>query len=259
MKLKIVIKQAKNKDWKKRLMIATPTLGIIRYEWAQAKYGQVIPVNWSNSGFDVKYEKALDFVPVGFSIDDAYNMITYQAIKADAEWLLIIEDDVCIPPTCYVKMGTYMDKGDIPVVSGLYYLKGTPTVPLIFKGSGNGAFTDFKKGDKVWVDGVPMGCLLIHMSILKVMHKEAKVYTTNEGNKLKKVFETPRHQFIDPETLTLMNVMGTQDLDWCRKIIRGKILKKAGWAKIGRKKYPFLCDTSIFCKHIDINTGKTYP
>ena len=257
--METVIKQAKNKKWKKRLMISTPTLGIIRYEWAQAKYGQVIPVNWENSGFDVKYEKTLDFVPVGFSIDDAYNMITYQAIKADVEWLLIIEDDVCIPPTCYVKMGAYMDKGDIPVVSGLYYLKGEPTVPLIFKGNGNGAFTDFKKGDKVWVDGVPMGCLLIHMSILKTMHAEAEVYTTHEGNKLKKVFETPRHQFIDPETLTMMNVMGTQDLDWCRKIKTRGILKKAGWAKIAKRKYPFLCDTSIFCKHIDINTGKQYP
>jgi len=240
-------------------MISTPTLGLIRYEWAQAKYSQIIPVNWANSGFDCKYQKGLDFVPLGFSIDDAYNLITDNAIKCDVEWLLVVEDDVCLPPNCYVKMSAYMDKGDIPIVSGLYYLKGSPTLPLVFRGNGNGAFTDFKIGQKVWADGIPMGCLLIHMSILKVMHKEAEFYTTNEGNKLKRVFETPRRQFIDPETLSVMNIMGTQDLDWCKKIIDGQILKKAGWAKIGRKKYPFLCDTSILCKHIDINTGKQYP
>jgi hypothetical protein len=240
-------------------MISTPTLGIIRYEWAQAKYSQVIPVNWENSGFDCKYQKGLDFVPLGFSIDDAYNLITDNAIKVGVEWLLIIEDDVCIPPNCYVKMAGYMNKGDVPIVSGLYYLKGSPTLPLVFSGNGNGAFTDFKIGKKVWANGIPMGCLLIHMSILKVMHNEAEFYTTNEGNKLKRVFETPRKQFIDPETLSVMNIMGTQDLDWCKKIIDGGVLKKAGWAKIGRKKYPFLCDTSIFCKHIDINTGKQYP
>jgi len=255
----MTIQHAKNKKWKKRLLISTPTLGLIRYEWAQARYSQIIPVNWATSGFDCKYNKQLDFVPLGFSIDDAYNLIADHAIKIDVEWLLIIEDDVIIPHDCFLKIARYMDKGNTPVVSGLYYLKGSPTLPLVFRGGGNGAFTDFKKGSKVWADGIPMGCLLIHMSLLKVMHDEAELYTTNEGNKLKRVFETPRRQFIDPETLSMMSVIGTQDLDWCKKVIDNKILKKAGWANIGRKKYPFLCDTSIFCKHIDINTGKQYP
>jgi hypothetical protein len=254
-----MIQHAKNKKWKKRLLISTPTLGLIRYEWAQAKYSQVIPVNWESAGFDCKYDKSLDFVPLGFSIDDAYNLIVDNAIKVGVEWLLIIEDDVVIPHDCYLKMAGYMDKGDIPIVTGLYYLKASPTMPLIFRGHGNGAFTNFKVGSKVWVDGIPMGCLLVHMSVLKLMWKEAEFYTTNEGNKLKKIFDTPRKQFIDPETLSIFNVIGTQDLDWCKKVIDGKVLKRSGWDKVGRRKYPFLCDTSIRCKHIDINTGIQYP
>lgn len=253
------IQHAKNKRWKKRLMIATPTLGLIRYEWSQSRHSQVIPVNWECSGFDCKYEKGLEFAPLGFSIDDAYNLIVDTAIKQKVEWLLIIEDDVIIPSDCFVKMSGYMDKGDVPIVTGLYYLKGNPTQPLIFRGRGNGSYEKFKIGDKVWVDGIPMGCLLVHMDILKVMYKEAESYTTNDKTVLKKVFDTPRQQFFDPQTLSVFNMMGTQDLEWCDKILNGKILKKAGYDKVARRKYPFLCDTSIFCRHIDINTGIQYP
>ena len=34
--------------------------------------------------------------------------------------------------------------------------------------------------------------------------------------------------------------------------------KKSGWGEFQKKKYPLLCDTTIFCQHIDTN-GKRYP
>ncbi len=40
-----MIKQNKIK-WRKRLLVSTPTEGWIRFEWAYARYGQIIPVNW---------------------------------------------------------------------------------------------------------------------------------------------------------------------------------------------------------------------
>jgi len=250
---------AKNKLWKKRLMVGTPTLGLIRYEWAEHRYNQIIPMNWELQGFTCTYNKWLHLGPIGYSIDDAYNLITDVAVKREVAWLLIIEDDVIVPHNLFVKVSEYMDKGDIPIVSGLYYLKASPTQPLIFRGRGNGAFTYFKPGDKVWADGIPMGCLLVHMSILKHMYEVAPYYKTQDGTKLKKVFETPRKQFYDPATLGTCNLMGTQDLFWCDTIINENILEKTGWKKVAKRKYPFLVDTGIFCRHIDINTGKQYP
>lgn len=250
---------AKNKLWRKRMMVGTPTLGLIRYEWAESRYNQIVPMNWELQGFSCTYNKWLHLGPIGYSIDDAYNLIVDTAIKRGVKWLLIIEDDVIVPHNLFVKMAEYMDKEDTPIVSGLYYLKASPTQPLMFRGRGNGAFTKFKVGDKVWVDGIPMGCLLVHMSILKYMHEKAPYYKTNDGTKLKRVFLTPRQQFYDPKTLGICNLMGTQDLYWCDQIINDGILDKTGWPKIGKKKYPFLVDTGIFCKHIDINTGKQYP
>jgi hypothetical protein len=37
------------------------------------------------------------------------------------------------------------------------------------------------------------------------------------------------------------------------------ILEKTGWKKVAKRKYPVLVDTGIFCRHIDVNTGKQYP
>ena len=53
--------------------------------------------------------------------------------------------------------------------------------------------------------------------------------------------------------------VGTSDLFWCDTVIKNDYLTKAGWRKIAKKKYPFLIDTKMFCKHIDLNSGKTYP
>ena len=256
-----VLKINDNPRWQRRLLIGTPTLGIIRYEWAHARYSQTVPVNWEAAGLDIAYNNGqmIRNDPIGFSIDDAYNLIVKVAIDRGVEWLLTIEDDVILPPETLVKIGQYMDKGDIPIVSGLYYLKAEPTQPLLFRGRGNGSYTKFKIGDKVWCDGLPMGILLTHMSIIKWFWENAKPYQVSSGDHVRRVFETPRKTYIDPETGGVSTVSGTQDLYFFDMILDNKVLQKTGWKKIGRKKYPFLCDTSIFCKHIDRATGRQFP
>jgi len=242
-----------NVKWKKRLLISTATEGTVRFEWAHSRYGQVIPVNWSAAGFDISYTVA------GFSIDDAYNIITKKAIEIDAEWLIIIEDDVLIPPDTFLKFSKYIDDGDIPVVSGLYFTKGNPSEPLIFRGRGNGVFHEWELGSKVWVDGLPMGCLLMNCSILRYLWNESEMYKLPDGEKTRRVFVTPKIIEYDILTNFFSKKEGTQDLCFFDKIIENKILGKTGWSKVKGKRYPFLCDTSIFCKHIDRNTGIQYP
>jgi hypothetical protein len=52
--------------------------------------------------------------------------------------------------------------------------------------------------------------------------------------------------------------MGTSDLDWCTRVMEGGYFKKAGWPKFQRRKYPFLVDTNILCRHINPN-GEIFP
>lgn len=243
-------------NWRNRVMVSTCTEGLVRFEWAHARYGQGIPINWGAQGFDVPV--AGEGNVIGYWIDDAYNIITQKAIELNVDWLVIIEDDILIPPDLLIRFGQYMDDGDEPIVSGLYYTKSEPAQPLLFRGRGNGPFRDWKMGRKVTVDGLPMGCLMIHTSILKFMWNISEPYQAFDGLQLNRVFETPRRVMFDPQA-GVQRQEGTQDLYFFDRVIENEVLKKTGWKKAARRKWPFLCDTSIFCQHIDRQTGRQYP
>lgn len=236
-----------------RVLLGTPTLGTVRIEWHNAITGLVVPCNWSNS---------LN-TPINFLVHDAQNIIAHEAIRGRFEWVILIEDDVVVPPDLFLRFASYMDAGDVPIVSGLYHLKGprSSPEPLIYRGRGNGAFRAFKSGEQVWVDGVPTGCLLIHTSILLELASAAPEYTVRNNGypvPLKRIFHTPREAIFDQGTGAYQKLMGTSDLHFCDQIIREGILKRAGWTKVAARKYPFLVDTGIRCGHIDRTTGAIY-
>ena len=242
---------------RQRLLIATPTLGIVRMEWSVARHGQVTPPNWSCAFAPINAN-----IPMGYLVADAQNIAVQTAVSQNYEWLFLHEDDVLLPPETFLKFNEYVRKADIPVVSGLYYIKANPTEPVIYRGRGNGYYGNWKLGEKVWVDGVPTGCLLIHCSLLRLMYAESPEYIVHQGNipiVVRRVFETPAKMWYDPESIQYQIATGTSDLYWCDRVIKDNVLKRAGWSKIARRKYPFLCDTTIFCKHIDLSTGKQYP
>lgn len=238
-----------------RLLIATPTKGIIRMEWAQARHGATIPVNWSQVQY-IQYMHT--FSPIRFSVANAQNVIVKTVIEKDFEWLLLIEDDVIIPPDAFVKFNQYIREEKHPIVSGIYYTKSEPPEPLLFRGRGTSYYGNWKRGDKVWVDGVPTGVLLIHAGVLRAMWNESPEYVVNNVV-TRRVFDDPRKLWYDPNTGSYNAITGTSDLDWCTRVMEGKFLEKAGWKKHQKKKYPFLVDTSIWCEHIDLKSGVTYP
>lgn len=252
----VILKNEDTKPIRLKVYIATPTLGVIRAEWAQARWGAVTPCNWCNSGSFYGYMQSF---PMGYLVADAQNVAIDDAIKNNAEWLLLIEDDVVIPADLFLRLNDYMRDANIPIVSGLYYVKGKYPEPMVYRGRGNSFYGKWRLGDKVWVDGVPTGCLLVHMSILRLMWSESPEYMTAFGRKVRKVFETPARSWTDPETGQGKLALGTSDLYWCDRVMREKVLERSGWKKIAKKEYPYLVDTNIFCKHIDLSTGVMYP
>ena len=221
-----------------------------------ARYGQAVPCNWSAASASLGIGTV---VPMHYLVADAQNLGCEDVLKKGFEWLLFWEDDVIAPYDTFLQLNRYISKADIPIVSGLYYTKGSYTEPVLYRGLGTGCYSDFKKGDKVWADGVPTGLLLIHSSIIKLMWDESEVYETLGKRKTRRIFETPAKIYFNPDNQSFSSGQGTSDLAWCNRIIEENVLARAGWPKIGRKKYPFLCDTNIFCKHIDLQTGKQYP
>jgi hypothetical protein len=234
--------------YKHKLLVGTPTLGNIRIEFHNAVNGLVMPVNFQIS----------NQTPIGFLVADAQNLIAKDALARGFEWLLFLEDDVLVPPDLLLRLEPYMQAKTVPMVSGLYPLKSTIPMPFIFRGRGTGVFTDFKVGDKVWADGVPTGCLLLHTSLLEAFLKIVPTYTLTANGQplhLPRIFETPRKAYSDAGTGSYQKLVGTSDLYFCDQLREHNILAKAGWKKAAAKPYPYLVDTNINCGHIERGEG----
>ena len=237
-----------------RIMVAVPSRGYIRMEWHQSNVGLIIPVNWSQV---IATEPISAYYSYNYQVADAQNVLLKKAIERDFEWFLLYEDDVLPPPNALMILNEYMKAEDTPVVSGLYYTKARPADPLVFRGRGDGVYSKFKPGDKVWCSGVPTGFLLIHMGILREMWKESPEYKAR-NTVTRRVFETPRRANYNAELNQFSTFSGTSDLEWCNRVIEGEYFKKSGWKKYQKKKYPFLVDTNIFCRHIN-PSGEQFP
>lgn len=253
-----VVRDSCDPGYVNRVMIGTPVTGLVRIEWVQARYGQVIPVNWSNV---IMMQPMDSYMPLRYEVADAQNLIVKEVIEKDFQWCVYHEHDVIIPPNTLILLNEYMRNATAPIVSGLYYTRSIPSEPLVFRGRGNSYYADWKMGDLVYVDGVPTGIVLIHAAILKEMWKDSPEYNVR-GIITRRVFDTPRTLWYDPETMYENTTSGTSDLDWCTRVIKGNYIRKAGWNdfmdNLSDPRYPLIIDTRIACDHID-PSGQRYP
>lgn len=241
-----------------RILIGVPVTGLVRIEWVHARYGQVIPTNWSHSECHQWLQQDM---PLGFAVAEARNLIVHKFLHAtQAEWLFFIDHDVMLPPDCFIRINEHMMRRTAPVVAGLYFAKAHPAEPLVYRGRGNGYFGDWTPGERVWADGIPMGCTLLHRSLLAPMSEDAPTYTvrTEQGTlRIRQVFDTPAGVLADP-LIGIRTYAGTEDLAWCNRVIAGKYLARSDWPEMAKKRYPFLIDTAIACRHIT-HDGVIYP
>lgn len=240
--------------WNKRVLIFTPSRGLVRHEWVHARYGQIIPTNWSM----VDMTQFLSpYIPIGFQLADAQNLMAKKVVEDDYEWIIYIEDDNVIPPDTFRRFNEYMIDRKVPIVSGLYFTKSIPPEPLIYREAGTGYFNDWKMGDLVWAEGVPFGCRLEHGSFVKEAWKNSPEYMVG-GTVTRRVFGEPCGNRYNAEKGGTETYGGTTDLAWCKRIMDEKLFEKCGWAEYQKMPYPFLVDTNIFVRHID-QEGKMWP
>jgi hypothetical protein len=247
--------QATEKRERNRCLLGIPVTGLVRIEWVLGRYGQMIPCNWSHA--DHLYPLS-QTTPLGYNVMDARNVIVHQAVTEGFAWLFFNDHDTILPVHTFMALSAYMRQGDYPVVSGLYFTKSEPAEPLVYRGRGNSYYADWKMGDKIWVDGCGCGCLLLNVKLLTEMWKDAPEYLAGGNQKVRKVFDTPQFQWLDPEAGSLQSFQGTEDLAFFDRMMEGDYLAKAGFKKVAKKKYPIYLDTTIFCRHITPD-GIQYP
>ncbi len=237
-----------------RLGIGIPMTGVVRAEWMLARYGQIIPTNWSQ--LDI-IQWMDTYAPMGFMVADARNMVVKSAIEKNIEWLLFIDHDVILPPDAFLRFNDYIREDKYPIVAGLYWTRSEPSEPLIYRGRGNSFFAKWKVGDKVMADGTHMGCTLINMKLIKAVYDESEEYMIG-ANKVRRVFKTPNEIFFDTETGSSHAMTGTEDLYFYDRLMKEGFYKKAGFPEFQKMKNPLLIDTGICCYHVDIN-GQRFP
>jgi hypothetical protein len=218
-----IVDDSGNPGYVNRVLIGTATTGLVRIEWVGARYSASLPPNWSQVELT---QQIPTYYPLRYQVADAQNLIVKKAIESDFQWLLLIEHDVMIPPDALLRFNRYMHEEKTPVVSGLYYTRSHPSEPLIYRGRGNSYYRDWEHGDKVYVDGVPTGLLLIHVGILREMWNDSSEYLAN-NQVTRRVFNTPREIWVDPQTGYQSSLGGTSDLEWCTRLIEGDYIRQA--------------------------------
>lgn len=255
---RVIVQDSQDCGYTNTLLVGTATTGLLRAEFVAARYGQLVPLNWSMAGhMQVVAGGVMDYMPLRYLVADAQNLIVAEAIRLDMEWLFLLEHDVVLPPGAFFMLDKWMKETPAPVVSGLYFSRARPSEPMVFRGMGQGVYTGWRMGDVVEVDGVPTGCLLVHMGLLRAMWEDSEPYSVS-GIQTRRVFDTPRYSWYNPETGHTNQSAGTSDLEWCRRVVQGDYLRKAGWTGYADKEYPFLVDTGLFCQHIQ-PSGETFP
>lgn len=252
--IRVIVQDSDDPGYTNRLLVGTACTGLLRVEWVAARYGQLVPLNWSMAAV---MQLMGGYMPLRYQVADAQNLIVAQAIRMDMEWLFLLEHDVVIPPDTLIRLNRYMREAKAPVVSGLYFSRACPSEPMVFRGMGEGVYTGWKLGDVVPVDGVPTGALLIHMGLIRAMWEDSQPYTIS-GIQTRRVFNTPRESWYNSDTNTTNIADGTSDLEWCKRVVAGDYLRKSGWTEYAGRQYPFLVDTGIFCRHINPD-GTQFP
>ena len=266
--------------WQTPLLIGTPTLGKVRIEWANALNHMVLPVNLSLVSTQMPYYY---FAPLFYHVAEAQNLIVREALEPGKpyEWILFIEDDVVVPPTILLQLAKWMHDGRFPVVSGWYNVKSVPPQPMFFRGRGNGPLCHSPAEVDQYVepinpdlhlrgilcDGVPTGCLLVSVKLLRVAWEDSPPLTvTRVGREdgsifqlqTREIFRTTREAGIDPMTGGYYKRLGTSDLEFCDRAIDRGWLKAAGFSDAALLEFPYPVDTDIRCGHIDLSSGVIY-
>ena len=97
-------------------------------------------------------------------IAEARNTIVEYGLEKNVDYIFFLGDDVIPPGDAIIKLHSHRD----PLVTGVYWTKGYPTHPYIWRGGGfKGPYTDWKLGEYFSVEYAGVDCLLASTEVFK--------------------------------------------------------------------------------------------
>lgn len=159
----------------------------------------------------------------GMTFDHARNVGAQKTLENGFQWCFFLDDDCICPPDIIPRLMAHRQ----PIVSGIYYRRAKPLVPVMLKDVPGGRqwITEYPKTGLIEVDYVGAGCLLIHRDVFG-----AVAYPW---------FEWKIDKYHLPEAERM-----SEDFSFCRKC------RQAG--------LKVLVDCSLVCKHAGLSQS-VYP
>lgn len=217
---------------KANFLVCLLTMGMVPIEYHIASSRMQFPVNGKmNSMIVKKYE-------VGKARDLCVDHLLRLPVDRRPEYLFFFGDDMIPDWDGFIHLYDEMVTGKWDVLTGLYYIKNEPPVPLTWRNDHIGWMypgQHYKTGEVIDVDVTGMDFTLIRTKFLEEMAEkiERPFFQTGPG-------PMPYEAFSDPKTI----VTYTEDVYFLSKV-------RACGGRIG-------VHTGVKVGHYDINTGMIY-
>lgn len=201
------------------IALALPTWGKVSVNWARA-YRHVGGPLGANM---------VELMPVvGKPIAEARNELMQAAIDNNCDYIFFLGDDVLPEPGALIKLLQRLwDDPEKHLVTGVYWTKGWPTQPYIWRGIQRGPYQDWKYGEFFEIEYAGCDCLLVRLS--------------------------PEMKALGPEWFST-------DWSWEAGQQPGHLMTEDFYfyTKARKAGMKLWCDTGVQCIHEDRNTGEQF-
>lgn len=145
------------------IVLAIPTLGMVPIEFLLGFGRLQFPVNGVAENIVVK----------NMEVGEARNYVVEEILKRPEnkrpKYIFFLGDDMLPPWDGLTKLHEEMDEGNWDWLTGLYYWKGEPPTPLVWRNDKVGRMLPgkhFKQGEVVWVDVTGLDFTLLRVETL---------------------------------------------------------------------------------------------
>jgi len=214
------------------VMMCIPTLGMVSIKFMFAGMRMQMPMNGQ------VFQHIVEGMEVGAARNKAVEDLMTLPQEQRPQYLFFLGDDMLPEWDAFVKLYEEMEEGQWDMLTGLYFLKGEPPTPLVWRADHVGRMQpgkDFTIGDVIWVDLTGLDFTLIRVSLLEKM----KSPWFKTGPSLKSEYD-PLEPYIESQGI----ISHTEDA-WF--ISRAKQFE----AKIG-------VHTGVRVSHLDVKSGNVY-
>jgi hypothetical protein len=181
---------------------------------------------------------------------EARQIMTKQALRLGADYILYWDDDVIPGPLALYEMHNWMERHpDVGALSGVYVTRDDASEPLVYKAHGAGAWWDFPMGE----GAEPQQCFAVGAGYLLVRAQAVRetidgMMRDNNGVE-EPIWADGNTTHVEDGQEELDGMLKRQ-VSWGHDIRFCKLLQDYGW--------PIYVDGRQLMGHIDIETGTTY-